>query len=100
MHSGKSSLLNALALPVAPPQGAHALQPLAKCSATPGRTQTINFYGASAGGQRALDNRRPNHETFRLVDLPGYGPPPSPRPPRPLCRQRLTLAEQAMPLRP
>ena len=65
-------------MPAAPSNGAHAAQPLAKCSATPGRTQTINFYGASSGAQRALDNRRPNHETFRLVDLPGYGPSPPP----------------------
>src|SRR6185295_9134048 len=46
---GKSSAINALA-------GRRAL---ARTSKTPGRTQTINFYGLASGA--------------RLVDLPGYG---------------------------
>src|ERR1044071_6604308 len=46
---GKSSAINALA-------GRRAL---ARTSKTPGRTQTINFYGLESGA--------------RLVDLPGYG---------------------------
>jgi GTP-binding protein len=48
---GKSSAINALV-------GRHRL---ARTSKTPGRTQTINFYGV--GGERDA----------RLVDLPGYG---------------------------
>jgi GTP-binding protein len=54
---GKSSLLNALM----------GRRGLARVSATPGRTQTLNFFrvsgGAAAGEARAL----------YLVDLPGYG---------------------------
>jgi GTP-binding protein len=46
---GKSSLINALV----------NRKKLAKTSATPGRTQTINFF--------SVDNR------FYMVDLPGYG---------------------------
>ncbi len=45
---GKSSLINALA----------ARKKLAKTSATPGKTRSINFYRA---------------ESFALADLPGYG---------------------------
>ena len=46
---GKSSLLNALA----------AKEGLAKTSATPGRTQAINFFRIG--------------ENYQFVDLPGYG---------------------------
>jgi GTP-binding protein len=46
---GKSSAINALA----------GRKALARTSKTPGRTQTINFYGLAGGA--------------RLVDLPGYG---------------------------
>jgi len=46
---GKSSAINALA----------GRKALARTSKTPGRTQTINFYGLATGA--------------RLVDLPGYG---------------------------
>jgi GTP-binding protein len=46
---GKSSAINALA----------GRKALARVSKTPGRTQTINFYGLANGA--------------RLVDLPGYG---------------------------
>lgn len=47
---GKSSLINCLA----------GRRQLAKTSATPGKTRSINFYRASPGD-------------FFLVDLPGYG---------------------------
>jgi GTP-binding protein len=47
---GKSSLVNALA----------GRRKLAKTSATPGKTQSLNFYHAQPWG-------------FYLVDLPGYG---------------------------
>jgi GTP-binding protein len=47
---GKSSLVNALA----------GRRKLAKTSATPGKTQSLNFYRAQPWG-------------FYLVDLPGYG---------------------------
>src|SRR3954466_8641599 len=46
---GKSSAINALA----------GRKALARTSKTPGRTQTINFYGLANGA--------------RLADLPGYG---------------------------
>lgn len=48
---GKSSLINALA----------GRKTLAKVSATPGKTRSINFYLA------------PGNDAFYLVDLPGYG---------------------------
>ena len=47
---GKSSLVNALA----------RRKQLAKISATPGKTRSINFYSVAPDG-------------FSLVDLPGYG---------------------------
>jgi len=47
---GKSSLINALA----------GRKSLAKVSATPGKTRSINYYRVEPDG-------------FRLVDLPGYG---------------------------
>lgn len=47
---GKSSLVNALA----------RRKQLAKISATPGKTRSINFYGVAPDG-------------FSIVDLPGYG---------------------------
>ena len=46
---GKSSLINALMM----------RKSLARTSAQPGKTQTINFYKIN--------------DTFRIVDLPGYG---------------------------
>ena len=57
---GKSSAINALV----------ARQRLARTSKTPGRTQTINFYGL--GGESEA----------RLVDLPGYGYASVPQPMR------------------
>lgn len=53
---GKSSLLNSLA----------RRHGLARTSATPGKTQTINFYRLAA----KIDDIRYD---FYLVDLPGYG---------------------------
>lgn len=49
---GKSSLLNLIT----------GRKNLARVSASPGKTQTINFY---------LVNKE--HDPFRIVDLPGYG---------------------------
>ncbi|MCH4006088.1 MAG: ribosome biogenesis GTP-binding protein YihA/YsxC [Eubacterium sp.] len=49
---GKSSLLNLIT----------GRKNLARVSASPGKTQTINFY---------LVNK--DHDPFRIVDLPGYG---------------------------
>jgi len=54
---GKSSLINALM----------QRKSLARTSATPGKTQTINFYNIEWMPE---DNR---NETIYLVDLPGYG---------------------------
>jgi GTP-binding protein len=48
-NSGKSSALNAIT----------NIKKLAKTSKIPGRTQLINFFTLN--------------ETYRLVDLPGYG---------------------------
>ena len=56
---GKSSLINRLL--------GRTRTPVARVSATPGKTQEINFYevrAAAAGGDDA---------SFFLVDLPGYG---------------------------
>jgi GTP-binding protein len=52
---GKSSLINALA----------GRRNLAKVSATPGKTASLNFYLAQG--------RTPGLKNFYLVDLPGYG---------------------------
>ncbi|MDR2825401.1 MAG: ribosome biogenesis GTP-binding protein YihA/YsxC, partial [Deltaproteobacteria bacterium] len=52
---GKSSLINALG----------GRKGLAKVSATPGKTASINFYLAQ--------NQNPAFKNFYLVDLPGYG---------------------------
>jgi len=70
---GKSSLLNALV-------GAKGL---AKVSATPGKTQTMNVFlvgslelGVGSGASRAGSNSQlqaPNSRPYYLVDLPGYG---------------------------
>ncbi len=49
---GKSSLINAL-----------VRRPLARTSATPGKTRLANFFRV----------RRGNNPAFHLVDLPGYG---------------------------
>lgn len=54
---GKSSLLNALV----------GIKGLAKVSATPGKTQTMNVFRVAAEPGR--DESRP----YYLVDLPGYG---------------------------
>lgn len=54
---GKSSLINSLC----------RRNGLARTSATPGKTQTINFYAVTV--KFAEDDRR----QFLLVDLPGYG---------------------------
>jgi GTP-binding protein len=58
---GKSSLINAL-----------AGQPIARTSATPGRTRLANFYRVTlaAPAQPGTGGRR---STVYLVDLPGYG---------------------------
>ena len=55
---GKSSLINRVL--------GRTRTPIAKVSATPGKTQQINFYRVTAAGD---DGDR----AFFLVDLPGYG---------------------------
>jgi GTP-binding protein len=55
---GKSSLINAL-----------VRQPLARTSATPGKTRLVNIYRVRRGSMPA----------YYLVDLPGYGYTKSPR---------------------
>ncbi len=68
---GKSSLLNALV-------GAKGM---AKVSATPGKTQTMNVFRVEGHGSRVVgaadqDGSRPTtHDSrpYYLVDLPGYG---------------------------
>src|SRR5690349_23069030 len=55
---GKSSAINALL----------GRRSLARTSKTPGRTQTINFYGLG------------EEEAARLADLPGYGYAKVPKP--------------------
>lgn len=57
---GKSSLLNSLA----------RRKGLARVSASPGKTQTINFYTMQA--KRQLEEGEERHK-FYAVDLPGYG---------------------------
>lgn len=57
---GKSSLLNSLA----------RRKNLARVSASPGKTQTINFYLFKA--KKNLEEGTARH-TFYAVDLPGYG---------------------------
>jgi len=57
---GKSSLINALL----------QRRSLARTSATPGKTQTINFYRA---GMRFQDEAESSDHELYLVDLPGYG---------------------------
>ena len=57
---GKSSLINSLC----------RQNKLAKTSATPGKTQTINFYELHA--KATIDNKEIRKD-FHLVDLPGYG---------------------------
>lgn len=52
---GKSSLINALG----------GRRNLARVSATPGKTASVNFYLAQGRG--------PDFKSFYLVDLPGYG---------------------------
>src|SRR6478752_6990322 len=54
---GKSSLLNALV----------GIKGLAKVSATPGKTQTMNVFKVDA--ESGVEGSRP----YYLVDLPGYG---------------------------
>jgi len=44
---------------------------LARVSATPGKTQTINFYDLEA--KRTLEDEAVERQEFYLVDLPGYG---------------------------
>lgn len=55
---GKSSLINSLA----------RVRNLARVSAQPGKTQTINFYEFGAKGPGTAERKN-----FYLVDLPGYG---------------------------
>ena len=58
---GKSSLINSLC----------RRNGLARVSATPGKTQTINFYDLEA--KRTLEDESVERQEFYLVDLPGYG---------------------------
>ena len=58
---GKSSLINSLC----------RRNGLARVSATPGKTQTINFYDLEA--KRTLEDETVERQEFYLVDLPGYG---------------------------
>lgn len=58
---GKSSLINSLC----------RRNGLARVSATPGKTQTINFYDLEA--KRTLADEIVERQEFYLVDLPGYG---------------------------
>lgn len=55
---GKSSLLNLIT----------SRKSLARVSASPGKTRTINFYLCSG-----RDDAEEENITFRIVDLPGYG---------------------------
>ena len=57
---GKSSLINSLC----------RRNGLARVSATPGKTQTINFYELEA---KCTDEGLDERAKFYLVDLPGYG---------------------------
>ena len=57
---GKSSLINSLC----------RRNGLARVSATPGKTQTINFYELDA---KRSDDGMEERAKFYLVDLPGYG---------------------------
>ena len=57
---GKSSLINSLC----------RRKGLARVSATPGKTQTINFYELEA---KRTDEGLDERAKFYLVDLPGYG---------------------------
>lgn len=56
---GKSSLINRLL--------GRTRTPVARVSATPGKTQEINFYRVLAAAESGAD------ASFFLVDLPGYG---------------------------
>ena len=56
---GKSSLINRLL--------GRTRTPVARVSATPGKTQEINFYRVHAAAESGAD------ASFFLVDLPGYG---------------------------
>lgn len=58
---GKSSLINSLC----------RRNGLARVSATPGKTQTINFYDLEA--KRTFEDDSVERQEFYLVDLPGYG---------------------------
>ncbi len=58
---GKSSLINSLC----------RRNGLARVSATPGKTQTINFYELEA--KCSFEDGTAQRENFYLVDLPGYG---------------------------
>lgn len=57
---GKSSLINSLC----------RHNGLARVSSTPGKTQTINFYGLEA---KKVEDGIDERDHFYLVDLPGYG---------------------------
>ena len=59
-NAGKSSLINSLC----------RRNGLARVSATPGKTQTINFYELEA---KRTDEGLDERAKFYLVDLPGYG---------------------------
>ncbi|KAL7522521.1 hypothetical protein ACHAWX_007226, partial [Stephanocyclus meneghinianus] len=73
-NTGKSSLINALHSSIlrsggGPNHGGSGGGELARTSKTPGRTQTINYFGLIPNGPAASP---PNAKLF-LVDLPGFG---------------------------
>ena len=59
---GKSSLLNAL-----------AGRRIAKVSGTPGKTRMLNVFEMPVGGPVGAQHAAPLHDTYYLLDLPGYG---------------------------
>lgn len=81
---GKSSLINMLL--------GRTRKPVARISATPGKTREVNFFRVRAGTRRGRDLE------FFLVDLPGYGYARVPVPLRgawkPLIEGYMTRARQ------
>lgn len=62
---GKSSLINRLL--------GRTRTHVARVSATPGKTQEINFYQVRATAEAGDTDGAPSRVDFYLVDLPGYG---------------------------